>query len=364
MENNFRVLILHHNKDMDGVFSGALSYIFFKTLSKKLFNVYLEFDVIGYDYGKDESIDLFLNIDIAKHYHYIQFIDVTPPEEWLTKIIETNIKVDIFDHHIICEQYKEKFEDFSEQTNITIYYDKLICGAKLFYNETLDGFWYNKLITYIKLSVFEKFDSYDVFMKLSNIGGGMSSINVDYINLVDSYDTWKWKNEFPNEPKALALNEFINQYDLKSITTIYKIREMLINLSVEQFNYYLEIGFNIINFKKKQSLLEKFQTKEINYKNNQITVVIINNHANSYSIDNINEYNKTKDDNPNNIKCIIFYNNIDFTNLVLNISTRQIDKMFDCNQFVKWLTDGNGGGHIAASGGSLSLNNFITKINS
>ena len=55
----------------------------------------------------------------------------------------------------------------------------------------------------------------------------------------------------------------------------------------------------------------------------------------------------------------LLYAKFDLEKNVVKLSLRQgFDNNLDCNELIKLITDGNGGGHFAASGGAMSLNNW------
>jgi hypothetical protein len=192
------------------------------------------------------------------------------------------------------------------------------------------------------------------------------------IDLVDSYDTWKWKND-DHGLNALAINEFLIQLDYKKEDlTLEYVYQLFSNFGTDFFRNMLSKGHEIIKEKEKQALKQQHFIVDIFGEK----VCIINEKANTYSIDYVkslsdkalNQELSGPNFNPEiekyfDIKCILFYNNIDWIKQSINFSLRQVKDGFDCNSFAKEIANGNAGGHLAASGGSLSLNNFTKIIN-
>ncbi len=340
-----KILMIHHSADLDGVFSGALLNIYNDyILNKDLF----ETKIVGYNYGKDDTVDTWLNYNEEIYDNYI-FVDITPPINWLSDILtKTNSTVKIYDHH--HNVYQEILNKVPETKKLTYNFEISNCGAMIFYQKCL-----------VPLQINQIFD----INQINNI----ESI----LYLVDEYDTWKWKNS--NNIDALALNEFFNYHNLNLSLAINLLdntrnNDDLITLDIDAI---INFGKSIINFKQNIALFEEHLIIEL-FESKQ-KFVIINNKANTYSID----YVKSKIDSALNqplsgifhnselekyigVKAIIFYNNINFINDKINLSVRGVNSNFDCCEFIKFLTNNNGGGHYSAAGGSMELSKLQMLI--
>jgi len=391
-KKEFKVAIIHHSADMDGLFSGSLASIVFEIIKSKLQKeCNIDYDIIGYNYGKDSSIDTWLNINIANQYDYIQFIDITPPEFWLDIINEdlnffNKTQIDIFDHHKSAfEIIKSKFPLIYNHINFNYYFDSEYCASYIYFVNLFasKNRWFDKLITTKVLFSKSFIRRFEVNKLISVIKSDINLLlntknNNNLLKIVDLYDTWKWKNN-QKEPilEALYLNEYICQY--KSDDIILGISILLEKSPEHNLNIILGKGKLISEYKKllsekQKHLLIKFEESENSPKNNEY-FILINDKANSYSIEKI-ENIKFKAicqplSGPNHdtnlekyisVVAIIFYNDMDIPNNKMNISVRGIFKQFDCNLFVKWLTNNNGGGHFSAAGGSLTYNQFFNLI--
>jgi len=349
---NMKIAIIHHNADMDGLMSGALAKLTFETIKK--FIPEIEYDIIGYNYGKNPDEDIWLD-SIKNHYDYYQFIDVTPPIEWLSLMSVRESIIHIFDHH------KPVYEQINIlNTPLHYYFDDNNCGVYIYCQELLSkDNWLNLLIK-------------DNEIKQHIISELKTKIDTEFyfslIQLVDQYDTWKWQNNENNICwNALYVNEFFLNF--KTIEDFYNVCFCF------DFNirYILKHGESISNFKKYESLNKKHYIKVINGE----TVCIINDKASIYHINNVkdkiklslenekltHEFFDKKLDEYRFISCIIFYHDIDFGNDIpmINLSVRQIDENFDCNNFVKSFTE-NGGGHRGAAGCRIEMNKFLKLI--
>jgi oligoribonuclease NrnB/cAMP/cGMP phosphodiesterase (DHH superfamily) len=370
MNKKFKVLVVHHNNDLDGIFSGVLATKFYEIFSREVPNEYFEYEIVGYNYGKDESVDTWLNPfdkDGFKKYDHIQFIDVTPPIKYFDNVFklmhDRELCVEIFDHHqyafnSIMDIFKE--DESLVNDNLIYHYHGDKCGAKIFYDCVIhDNFWIlmlNENINYNTNIFNDKEKTLKKYTKniRESIDNSFITKSISYlIDLVDSYDLWKWKNETPNNIDALALNEYFLQWDYE--TVIYeKICEcILFNYTKKQIlENVLHKGHRMIEFKT----LESFKEKHILLDLYDIKFVVVNAKANVYSIDNI--LSKFGDE----YSFALFYKNMDFVNGVVNISLRSINNDFDCNAFVKKITDNNGGGHKSASGGQMKISKFIDLL--
>ena len=391
----FKIAVVHHNADLDGIFSQTLARIFWGIVCNKLkYNtkINLEVDFIGYNYGKDSTIDTWLNpYDEEQNlkYDYIQFIDVTPPIFWIETIEEAvkfnKLYVEFFDHHKAA--YDEILAKFgylvkNKSYNFNFYFDNGFCAAYIYYLTLITDFEWFKNLYNSKIAEKGMFTKLLYSNYLSQIKKEVDSkVNKTetsiLINIVDSYDTWKWKNQEPNYLDALALNEYFLQWKPDSMEATIECQKLFKSINPMKFK---DIGYNMINFKKIFAENQKHLLIELEYdtpfNSDGITrFVIINDKANTYSIDKVvskimeasvqplsGEEHNHELERYINTKAIIFYNNIDFVENRINISVRHIDKNFDSSKFVKWLCNNEGGGHFGAAGGSLKLDKFTNLI--
>lgn len=390
---DYKILVIYHNNDTDGYTSGALAKMFYDNVKDvfKRIDINLIVEYKGYNYGKDATVDTWLNPfnDNEMKYNHIVFIDVTPPMVWF-EIVENEIKnnqlfLTIFDHHQFAyNDIINAYGDLFLGPNACFFFDNKICGAKIFYktiqNDVFAHIFASNIISFLQLHK-RIFGSLVLNNLVNNIERMVTSIfgnkKLDLIiDLVDSYDTWKWKND-NHGLNALAINEFFIQAD-------YKKEDVTLNNFFHLFSHLFS-SFGPYIF---QSMLDKglaiIKEKQINALKQQHFIVdifgekvcIINEKANTYSIDYVkslsekalNQELSGPNFNPEiekyfGIKCILFYNNIDWIKKSINFSLRQVKDGFDCNSFAKVIAYGNAGGHFASAGGSLSLSNFIKIIN-
>ena len=386
---DYKILVIYHNNDTDGYTSGALAKMFYDNV-RDVFNridINLIVEYKGYNYGKDSTVDTWLNPfnENEMKYNHIVFIDVTPPLVWF-EIVENEIKngnlfITIFDHHQFAyNDIMNRFNDVFSCKNVCYFFDNKICGAKIFYktiqNDVFAHIFASNIISYLQLQK-RIFGDLVLNNVVINIERMVTSIfgnkKLDLIiDLVDSYDTWKWKND-DHGLNALAINEFLIQLDYKKEDlTLEYVYQLFSNFGTDFFRTMLDKGHEIIKVKEKQALKQQHFIVDIFGEK----VCIINEKANTYSIDYVkslsdkalNQELSGPNFNPEiekyfDIKCILFYNNIDWIKQSINFSLRQVKDGFDCNSFAKEIANGNAGGHLAASGGSLSLNNFTKIIN-
>lgn len=352
-----RFAIIHHDGDLDGLMSGTIATKVFETIFVNS-NENFTYDIIGYNYGKDPIKDSWLDVgSFMEPYTHYQFIDVTPPLSWLKEnqdlIISGKINVTIFDHHenAYVEIFKE-LPNIVASINFSYFYTKDYCGA-LIYNNSLffsSGNWIEKFFP-------DEDENHNIQTELKYILHEKEFKKL--LHNVDSYDTWKWKNVESEENInwfALAINEYFLQF--KDVNDYY----YAIFEETYRFMTFVNKGMDIINFKQNQSKMNKHLICDNIHMNK---VCIINAKANTYDVENVNEKINSEDfPEYQNIKCILFYQSLDFINDKINISLRTLNQesKFDCNKFIKLITSGNGGGHQAASGGQMSIMDFVNLV--
>jgi oligoribonuclease NrnB/cAMP/cGMP phosphodiesterase (DHH superfamily) len=295
---DYKILVIYHNNDTDGYASGALAQMFYDNV-KDVFNkidINLIVEYKGYNYGQDSKFDTWLipfnNNDMK--YNHIVFIDVTPPLVWF-EIVENEIKneqlfVTIFDHHqFTYNDIMNRFNHLFLGPNAYFFFDNKICGAKIFYksiqNEVFSHIFASNIISFLQLHK-RIFGSLVLNNLVNKIERMVKSIfgnkKLDLIiDLVDSLDTWKWKND-NHGLNALAINEFFCQLDYKKEdVTLKSFFHLFSNFDTDFLKSMLSKGHEIIKGKEKQALKQQHFIVDIFGEK----VCIINEKANTYSID-------------------------------------------------------------------------------
>lgn len=386
---DYKILVIYHNNDTDGYASGALAKMFYENVKDvfKRIDINLIVEYKGYNYGKDSTVDTWLNPFNGNEmkYNHIVFIDVTPPMVWFeiveNEIINGNLFITIFDHHQFAHNdIINAYGDLFLGPNACFFFDNKICGAKIFYksiqNDVFAHIFASNIISYLQLQkrIFGDLVLNNVVLNIERMVTSIfGNKKLDLIiDLVDSYDTWKWKND-NHGLNALAINEFLIQADYKKEDlTLEYVYQLFSNFGTDFLRNMLDKGYEIIKDKQKNALKQQHFIVDIFGEK----VLIINEKANTYSIDYVkslsdkalNQELSGPNFNPEiekyfGVKCILFYNNIDWIKKSINFSLRQVKDGFDCNSFAKEIANGNAGGHFASSGGSLSLNEFMEIIN-
>jgi hypothetical protein len=346
-----KIAIIFHSADMDGLMSGTLAKKTFEIINECFPGIF-EYDLIGYNYGKNSKEDIWLNFE-DNHYDYYQFIDVTPPLFWLENIyflLANNlVKIDIFDHH--KPVYDEISEiDIFKNNNLIYYFDNEFSGAYIYWINILKFNWINKFLENIEILNNSKIQNLKSLLK-SEFDNYLFS---NLLELVDSYDTWKWQNNKTKNNFALYLNEFFFLH--KNVEDYYNI--------VFDANYDSQ---KILRKGKEISEIRKDLSKNIKHlfvTINRQRFVIINDKASIYHIDNIKDrYNTIDNKEYVASNAVIFYQSIDFIDNKINLSIRSLNDNFDCNYFVKSISPNNGGGHKGSAGCQLSINGFYNLIN-
>ena len=381
----YKVAIIHHSADLDGIFSGALAYLFWdnvRTIMSKNKHINVEFDLIGYNYGKDTTIDTWLDPfeDGVCKYDYVQFIDINPPMFWIEKVKELIIAdvmyVEIFDHHkAVHDEISSKFPELFFLKQFNYYFSADYCAAYIFFSTFYDLDWFKKLYK-SKLAQTGIFKGLTSSNLLKNIEETITKLitltNSRMMNLVDSYDTWKWK--ISNNSDGLAINEYFLLFKPET-DGIENAIQFLITGNETKLESIITKGYELIRIKEIFAKNQKHSIIEIAYNNKLEKFIIINDKANTYSIDVVESKilqalsqpcsgpeNDAELERYVNTKAIIFYNNIDFVKGTINLSFRHVDKSFNVSDFAKYICQGNGAGHFGAAGGSMRLDMFLHLI--
>ena len=204
------------------------------------------------------------------------------------------------------------------------------------------------MLTYLYLIKLDK-DNYDFYVNIWK-----------YMFFVSEYDVWNFNED---NYDVLTKQEIIwFQYGMFSI--IQK------DINDKYFEYILAYLFNtyLVNPNHINSIIEKGKKiYEINIVNMNLKT---NYHLINYEFIVIygdypefilQEYLKNKFIDFN-IEALIFIK-YEFEKNQITLSIRQChNRKFDCIKFVKYLTNNNGGGHFAASGGSVDYNEHINLL--
>lgn len=406
--NKFKVLIIHHNADMDGIVSGVLANQVFRQLSKIndiSTDKKLVFDVIGYNYGKDSTVDTWLNIDVTNQYDYIQFIDITPPETWLEEVSNeqySHITIAIFDHHKSAyDSIYEKFPSLLFTGQLKYFFDARYCGAWIYlyfvkkftneidwnhktgkckYSEGIEESWImnhifykffikeNKFTVFQNLSEFlftpSKVDNKDLFV--SEIVNGLDTIIFNYkyiIDIVTEYDTWAW---YPKkyQPKSKGYNPL---YLNEGFMMTYKNTPVDQITTLDSTNL-IDKGIIICDYlenqvpKRENIRIYEFPQLETHL-NNPVKIAFVNQKVNFFITENFIELHSELEVPELYVPdlCVpdvVFYYTLDLVNNRITFSIRTINNMVNCSTLAKKISNGNGGGHFGAAGGSMSLEEF------
>jgi oligoribonuclease NrnB/cAMP/cGMP phosphodiesterase (DHH superfamily) len=126
-----KVLLIYHNRDNDGILSGALMKAYFSQQEDTFVTA------LGYSY-EDIDIDYFCACN-----HYV-FCDVSPTIKWLgsektvKRIHNKEIKIEIYDHHLSRKNSLESI--FTGTDCYQYFFEPDMCGAEIFINYHLEFF--------------------------------------------------------------------------------------------------------------------------------------------------------------------------------------------------------------------------------
>lgn len=388
------VLTVYHNADTDGIMSAILAIRANKlVMSNKSINYTEDFNwnIIGYNYGKKIDEDPWLALVNSENkllYNYIQFVDITPPIEYLVKclpyLISGKLAIDIFDHHEnvhkdILALIEKEIIQMKYVVDFNYYYNNEYSGAFIYWNSIVNSNW---IIDRFKFLFAHKITENDIFSNLKNpilkslklgkyqisefeiISKKINETILNYINtsefynligIVSQWDTWAWYKS--RNFKALYFNEgFMKLFKVNSAENIHNLYNKIF-LENDKFNNHflnntIDYGepLSNINFElAKTTKHEFFCFAGWNF-------VAINKSANYYDTEHIKQKYYG-----NYLDAVVYYNTSLLNNTV-NISIRSITDLVDCNKVVKMMTNGNGGGHFSAAGGQTSINQFFSLV--
>lgn len=336
-----KTLIIYHDSDLDGWCS--------RYLLEKIYSGDAMYQ--GYNYGNpsaegkklaDEDWWLKLNCD-----DYI-FADITPTETFIDKIIEYNkngIKknIYIFDHHIsrynsIMEKYGE-YINTSDDCIIKYYFDNNYSGCRIIQNCILSTF-----ITKMEYKNYPKFPEqfYGEYTKECFIRVKWKKL----IDLIDSYDTWKF-DSLEDEQEKLNILGVIN-YLYSKINNYIKFK-IEIDLKFNSINEYSKLGKLIINQIETDN--KKAITKGRIIPVQEANFYFVGRYPNYFLGEHIKRNYK--------VSGYIGYQ-IDLNTNKVSLSIRTFDNT-DASKVAKYF-DENGGGHKNAAGCSIPLSQFYELL--
>lgn len=355
-----KIAFIYHSGDADGYMSALLFADLFFLMGSDTMDYNDEIKLFPYNYEDELKFESEL---FDGTFTKIIFADCTPLPQWFSKNAENfkklNQELYIFDHH------KPKYDEIhayfeSEKLDLTInyLYDPSICAAKIIYNE----FYVKK-----NLQMISQIFDFDINTEES-VNACMELLNdyhdddfAKFINQIDSFDTWKWWDDYKNADESdpyiyyWGLFDYINQQSkIKNLTpSEYMLEEMSIenaltfctDSSKEELYSMgkLRFGRELYDAKSAKIVEKKgfcvvgrgtnpFITKIVEEKHPDVDFVIF------YRIDEKNE--------PESLKLSLRSINMDF-----NVADAA-NKMFGC-----------GGGHKTAAGSYTKAKFFFDNIN-
>jgi len=387
--------------------SGTLARKAFELINSKFYNNDLiGFTLIPYNYGKDPKVDKWLDHENPENkFDYYQFIDVTPPKEFLQtiayKIINDQIMVDIFDHHLNIMKEIQQFvtKDLFLSDGFKYFFDSDKSGALIYYNSLKESKnWLTRLLQFHEKNTNKIYAHHlnlapnflqRIFPTIFLIGKIQDEFNYwffsskmeELMSLVSKYDTWQWysekldKNTYSSD-LPLALNEyFTGEYREDNFQFYYKSLfeySHKINSKTDpkedgnypQIDMFTNNGYSNIQNKTKIAELAFHQIVPV--LQTKICLIASSGYDYYYDTETVKKRMKKIDgDTPvpfrdySGLYAVIYYK-INFKTQNVKISIRSLNENnFDACDFVKRLTGDNGGGHRGAAGGSLTLKDFI-----
>lgn len=314
-----KILVIHHDADMDGLTSGMLA-----SLVNRLNN---NMTILGYNYqlepkdGENEWLNFKWFLD--NKFDEIQFIDVTPPIKWfenlrILKDILPSLKIKIYDHHEPVYHLITKLDSYQKFLfAIKYHFSPDMCGALIYQQKYASKY----LI--------------------------LDSIQTFLFN-VSEYDTWAWSKN--NNQTPVAINEYMLQF--KTVQQYLDLHDRG-KFGNSNLPIIIEKGFEFIDFKR----IQAENTKHLLHTFDGDLMVIINDKANNSHIEFIKQRYLSEP-----IKGVIFYKDIDFINETINVSVRSIAPEFDCKEFVQKISSGLGGGHKGSAGVQMSFGLFLSTF--
>ena len=231
------VFIFHHN-DLDGRASASVAYEFYKGIYENANIKLIEVDYtieLNEDIQKDD-IAVFLDYSFSSKNNV----------EYLTTLIENNIRVVWIDHHAsslnVLKNNSELFDACGDSKKVDIVLDTSYCGAWLSFN-------------YFK----EKYLSMKANKEVKNKYMGYVP---DFIKYVNSHDLWRF--DMPNTEEFVLGIESLDYAPEKLMDMVYG------NFSIDLFNNKNIIRRAIAIMDKHNTECRKYIESESTFINNMI----------------------------------------------------------------------------------------------
>lgn len=351
-------LLIFHNKDNDGLFSGALMFQHLNRLSNN------DTSIVPYNYEDFSNFDTKLSQYLLQFNNAIDFdnifmLDVTTPINWFANfyvyVKETdyagkNIIINIFDHH---EPKIQEIIDLFDNMN----FDKTLKNVN---HVVLVSEEINFTINIHKTKNSAAKLVWDYLVENNLEKDNYNKKNT--INLVSDYDTWQWIENY-NEPNTLAL------YNELYFRNMYK--KMLVNKTTSNYMDVLVAITNKINNLTNEDCFNIYSEGEQLYNERVTEIGTTGFTVGRYKSLNIvfifNEICDYTSQTAARDFCKKYYETIDFDFMVfvsfkiteVSVSVRRINEELDCNLFVQEFSSyGSGGGHQGAAGLRFSMNDF------
>jgi hypothetical protein len=407
---NYLMLIVHHSTDMDGLISGAFALQAMKILRSEF---RLNVKVVGYNYGKDTKVDEWLDTNQVRYDHY-QFIDVTPPLEWIEKVSDSiltdtygdnsgwNPMIELFDHHKgVYDKIVESDRclalmglDYGDRLAMQYYYSPNECGALIYLNSlTSNKFWLDNLVS--RLTNEESINK--AIRQIFPIKYGKKQVRkqldmwltnkevFDLAKIVSKFDTWAWYAEWieagsvgsENSPwvmRPLALNEWFWGLDRDCFNADWVNQQLFgtncgdwlpSNIYRPNYEKMVSYGFSQIARKVKEA---KNKMYSFAYFDGMVSVIT----AGSISFYESEYIRSLRGNAPkegtesiqwaiDNSLVLVSYK-LDLTKWVCKYSFREIGANFDCASLAAKVGKDNGGGHFGAAGCRTTVDEFYGLV--
>jgi len=165
--------------DLDGISSNLLTRLYIKPIAE-IYNYTITFDRQMSEFDKEYCN----NSDI------IIFIDLAPPLEMYQNLIQQGKEVFIFDHH---ETHYKELSDIVPEDHYFYYIDK--CASKIFFDEIMKG----RRVSKCAYQYIELVNTYDTWQQQSYLwkdAEKLQDIMYEYINWGDNTLTNNTRNNF------------------------------------------------------------------------------------------------------------------------------------------------------------------------
>lgn len=364
---NVPIKLIHHNKDADGYLSVEIFNFFLQTLNKYSDSCNYDVQMIGYNYEFAKVSPTFEELNKSNYWLNVQdvrgtfvFIDCTPPVWWLTEVTRyysDSVQVIIIDHHAYaCENIKNNYP------SVKLLYDNSMSASKIVYDSVLNyplvltNFFLNSACVENTVSIGEMITK-DLKDKLDN----QTFKNV--LQLVNDYDIWDWYNEYKTsdniKPKVMytgITEHYCNDINI-SVREELKMNGHLRDyfegkLSVENMeSNFKTLGRGMVD----KEIDECYNQKYIKLKyyfvtrdtNKSFQIALVDSRVNFFITEVLLD---------NGIDIVMYHSKLE-EEFKYKVGMRSRGDI-DVAEFMRVVTDGNGGGHKNASGGTMDMLTF------